>query len=505
MAGGRTTSLGPRALVGAALSASAAALVHGRCVAFGFTGLDDRDLVVDDAPFLSAPGSVLRAFTRSYLHVVDRSHGYYRPIVTASLALDARWSGAHAFGYHATNVALHAAASALLFLLLGALSMGPWPSLVGAIVFAVHPALAAAVAWIPGRNDSLLAVFALAAWIAFVRDAAAPSIRWRAAHLTAFGLALLTKETAVVIPLVCLAQAALVPPEPGARRPSPRRWVGYAAGWTVALAAFAALHAGLPAPAVPALGTVARVVVASAGKILVPFFPSAFASVEDLPVWPGVLGIAALAAASLRVPGVRRPVVLLGAVAFVVSLAPALALGGATSLDCRLEWPACGALVAVVEVARAAWQSRSAREGTLAAALAATTLAVLVAVTIAFEGSFRDPRSFATQAVDDAPHSALAHVCLGSVLQAEGDLDRAAAEYAAALSLGPAEIAHNNLAVIAMSSDRWADAERELRSEIALQPAYARAYENLAIVLYHEGRLDESRAAQSRADALKAP
>jgi Flp pilus assembly protein TadD len=56
-----------------------------------------------------------------------------------------------------------------------------------------------------------------------------------------------------------------------------------------------------------------------------------------------------------------------------------------------------------------------------------------------------------------------------------------------------------------MSSDRWADAERELRSEIALQPAYARAYENLAIVLYHEGRLDESRAAQSRADALKAP
>jgi tetratricopeptide (TPR) repeat protein len=237
--------------------------------------------------------------------------------------------------------------------------------------------------------------------------------------------------------------------------------------------------------------------------VLVPVFPVAFASARDLPVWPGVLAIAALAGALWRVAGVRKGVVGLGAIVFVAGLAPTLAFGG-PALDCRLELPACGALLAAVEVARAAWAPRSAgdsaRAGAIGAACAA--LAALAIVTVAFEGSFRDPRAFALQAVDDAPHAPLAHVCLGSVLQAEGDTTRAAAEYHAALSLGPAEIAHNNLGVIAMGDGRWPEAERELRSEIDLQPSYARAYANLAIVLRHEGRVEESRAAQSQADAL---
>jgi hypothetical protein len=501
MAGGSATSVRP--LVAASLTALTAAAVHGRCVAFGFTGLDDRDLVVDDAPFLAAPGSVLRAFSRAYMHVVDPSHGYYRPIVTASFALDARWSGAHPFGYHATNVALHAAASVLFLALLRGLAMGPWPSLAGAIAFAVHPALASAVAWIPGRNDSLLAVFALAAWVAFARDAARPSVRWRTAHLAAFGLALLTKETAVVVPLVCVAHALLVGPGGEARGGRSRAAI-YAVGWFLALAGFAALHLGLRSPPLRIGWDSARVLVASAGKALVPVFPTVLASAADLPLWPGVLAIAVLAGASLRLAGVRRRIVALGAVVFVVGLAPTLASGG-PALDCRLELPACGALLAAVEIARAAWSSRSTGASSLAAAIGATTLASLAIVTLAFEGSFRDPRAFALQAVDDAPHSPLAHVCLGSVLQAEGDTARAAAEYNTALSLGPAEIAHNNLAVIAMGDGRWTEAERELRSEIDLQPAYARAYANLAIVLRHEGRLEESRAAQTRADALGAP
>jgi Flp pilus assembly protein TadD len=273
----------------------------------------------------------------------------------------------------------------------------------------------------------------------------------------------------------------------------------------VAFAGFAALHAGLRSPPLRIGWDGARVLVASAGKVLVPVFPAAFASAEDLSMWPGVLAIVALTGAALRVTGVRRRVVALGAAVFVVGLAPTLAFAG-PALDCRLELPACGALLAAVEIARAAWASQAAGESKHAGAIAAAVacLAALAIVTVAFEGSFRDPRAFAMQAVDDAPRSSLAHVCLGSVLQAEGDTARATTEYRTALSLGPAEIAHNNLAVIAMGDGRWTEAERELRSEIDLQPTYARAYANLAIVLRHEGRLEESRTAQARADALAA-
>jgi Flp pilus assembly protein TadD len=63
---------------------------------------------------------------------------------------------------------------------------------------------------------------------------------------------------------------------------------------------------------------------------------------------------------------------------------------------------------------------------------------------------------------------------------------------------------HNNIAVIDMAHGRWAEAEHELREELALDSRYARAYDNLAIVLRHEGRADEARAAAETARLLEA-
>ena len=80
----------------ALLVALVAIVLHARTVTFGFVGLDDRDLVVDDQPFLLQTSTLWRVFGRAYMSVVDMGHAYYRPLVTASYALDAHWSGAHA-------------------------------------------------------------------------------------------------------------------------------------------------------------------------------------------------------------------------------------------------------------------------------------------------------------------------------------------------------------------------------------------------------------------------
>lgn len=153
----------------AALVLLVALAVHARTVAFGFTGLDDRDVLVGDRAFLADPANLLRVFGRSYLHVVDPSHAYWRPLVSASYLLDAQWSGVNPWGYHATNVVLHAVASVLVLALLRRVALGRRVALAAALAFAVHPALASAVAWIPGRNDTLLAVMALASWLLFLK------------------------------------------------------------------------------------------------------------------------------------------------------------------------------------------------------------------------------------------------------------------------------------------------------------------------------------------------
>ena len=62
---------------------------------------------------------------------------------------------------------------------------------------------------------------------------------------------------------------------------------------------------------------------------------------------------------------------------------------------------------------------------------------------------------------------------------------------------------HNDIAVIDMKYARWADAERELRQEIALDPGFATAWSNLSIVLRHEGRDAEAGEADQRARDLR--
>ncbi|HEY6458901.1 MAG TPA: hypothetical protein VIY73_02090, partial [Polyangiaceae bacterium] len=433
----RASRWGPGALV-----AAVAVAVHARTIAFGFTGLDDRDLVVGDHAFLADPRSLLHVFGRSYLHVVDASHAYWRPVVTASYVLDAQWSGAQAAGFHATNVVLNATASLLVLAMLRRFGLGRALALAGALVFAVHPALADAVAWIPGRNDLLLAVFALGAWLCLRRGNVT-------AHLVLFGLALMTKETALAMPVVWVA-------ERGLRRTMRRPWL--VAAWAALVVARVVAHPAAPhGTAREALANVA-LFPAALTAIALPAKPVVLGVVGDLPVAPGLAVMAAVALAAWKVRGARGRVLAMGGLAFAVLLAPSAAVPGTLVLPCRFVLPAFGVLVVAGELVRAAGFERRA-----VAAFGGVVVAALALLTASFEGAFRDERAFALEAIDGAPRSPLAHVCLGQVYQRAGEDDRALVEYRAALAEGPAEVAHNDIAVVAMKRAQWPDAERELR------------------------------------------
>lgn len=457
-----------------------AAALYARTIAFGFTDTDDRDLLVDDHARLVDPSIWRDAFRGAYMHVVDPAHAYYRPLVTLSYAVDARLSGLSPAGYHATNVLLHAIASALVLLLLRRLAIGAGVALAAAFVFAASPALAPAVAWVPGRNDVLLAIFAALAWLAFARDR-----KWL--HLACFAAALLTKETAICVPIVCTLHAFVFE-----RRP-PRAIVPYAIGWTALVALRVLVH---PAGALHVAANV-DLFVASFGALALPFEPKTIAVADDLPLWPGALAIVAFAAAMRFVRRARLRLVVLGLGACAASLAPAILVAGPLVLGPRLYLPAVGFVVALAAIAQGYAPSRRAL-----VALTATTLAVFGVITLASQDAFRDRRAFAKNAALASPHSALAHFAYGQSLQTDGDRARALEEYRLAIALGPAEVAHNNVAVLHMADARWSEAEAELRAELALNSRFAKAHYNLAIVLRREERLPEACAAITRAVEL---
>ncbi|MCL2335624.1 MAG: glycosyltransferase family 39 protein, partial [Endomicrobia bacterium] len=145
------------------LLAVAVLAVYGRSVKYDFVYCDDDGLVISNYGFMSDFKNIPEFFRKSVFN--SAADNYYRPAMTLSFWADAVVFGKNPFGYRLTNILLHIAAVFLVYVLLARLKFGAKFAFLFALLFAVHPAFAQTVAWIPGRNDSLLAVFAVASML----------------------------------------------------------------------------------------------------------------------------------------------------------------------------------------------------------------------------------------------------------------------------------------------------------------------------------------------------
>jgi tetratricopeptide (TPR) repeat protein len=180
-------------VVAAALAAFAPALDN------GFVGWDDDLYLVDNPAFRGLGLKQLRwAFTTAL-------GGLYQPLTWLSFSIDHALWGMQPWGYHLTNILLHALAACLFFevcrelfektgaparaALLGAT--------VGALAFAVNPLRVESVAWAVERKDVLAGVFWIASLLAYVRGRARPA-------LLCFAASLLAKGSGLALPAVLL-------------------------------------------------------------------------------------------------------------------------------------------------------------------------------------------------------------------------------------------------------------------------------------------------------------
>ncbi len=151
---------------------------------------------------------------------------YVRPLPTLLNAATKAIVGTHPLAYRATNLALHLLAVFLAMGVLVALGLSERSAVLGAAVFALHPAQTEAVAFVSSRPDLLAAVFALGA----VRLHLAGRAGWA---VLAVAAGLLSKEVALAVPFalfaldrrprwvwpvyLALAAAVLLPKDPVAR------------------------------------------------------------------------------------------------------------------------------------------------------------------------------------------------------------------------------------------------------------------------------------------------
>ena len=164
---------------------------------FGFVNYDDPVYLADNPNVRDGItwSGVVWAFRHSFA-------GNWFPLTWISHMLDCQFFGLDAGGHHFTAIAIHAAATLLLFAILRRITGARGPSAVVAALFALHPLHVESVAWIAERKDVLSALFWMLTLWAYTRYVAHPDRARYAWVLVAFGLGLMAKPMLVTLPLV---------------------------------------------------------------------------------------------------------------------------------------------------------------------------------------------------------------------------------------------------------------------------------------------------------------
>ncbi len=486
-----------------------ACVVYARTAGYDFT-YDDVAIIKDRTLFHSL------ANWRQILVAPWWPDALYRPFAAFTMVANWQAGGGDPRPFHLVNIALHGAASVLVFYLARTM-LGIGAAAVAALLFAVHPVHVEAVANVVGRLEVLATGFAVAAVLCYRADgvlaADGDHTSWRRYGAT-FGtllftlMALASKESAFALPCLLLAADLLTS---SVRETSFEKvfrghrllWVAsvvVALGWLVLRARVVSDLTGLEvAPGLEELGLMGRAVVMlpivlQYARLL--FFPARL-SVDYSPDFivpassitgSGLLGLALVLAAAAtaivvrrRAPAVTFAIIWMAATIFIV--ANIIAPTGVLLAERTLYFPSVGAVI----LAGWGWQVLSARASSVAVVAAALLVVLGATRTMSRNPVWRSNDALYRQLSRDAPESYRALAVDGMLAAQAGDTRRGEA------------LLRRSIGVHPLAAWVW----RHLGNLVHDQGRYAEAgtYFWTAWRVDHSRRLDAERAVQ---DALRA-
>ncbi len=479
----------------------------------GFTW--DDDSVLSQNGLIRASDGLWRLWTTA--EATD-----YWPVTNSLMWAEWRLFGAHPLGYHLVDLGLHVAIAGLIWRVIEGL--GFRGGLFAALLFAVHPVNVESVAWIAQTKTLVAAVLFLLSIGCFSRSEAGLNtgerrrfLAWYGLSLVAFALAMLSKGSVAMLPLVLLGLIAW-------RRPvSVRDLVRLAPFFAVACVLSAVnvwfqRHGTLEV--IRDAGLTERALGAGAvvwfylGKALWPaklifVYPQWHIDARDWVWWIPLVSAVALSAALTirrRVPvsppkggGGKLPrerpwadALLAAWLYFCIMLVPVMGFTDVYFMKYALvaDHYAYVALIGIVACAAFAWD-RWVTRGRLA--IAAAVVAVLGVLTWRQCRDYRDPETLFRATVAKNPHCWMALDQLGVAAYNRGRIDEAIAYYERALRVGKDLYeTHNYLGNALLAADRVPEAIGHYQEALRLKPDYADAHHNLGAALTKQGSLDEA-------------
>jgi tetratricopeptide (TPR) repeat protein len=157
---------------------------------------------------------------------------HYRPVYMLWLMLNESLFGLVLPWWHISSLLLHLAVTCLVYQLGVRLLKDRWTAALAALLFAFHPVHVESVSYVTASTDLLVALFVVTAFLAYSRfreNDGSPG--YLVVALLAATLAMLSKETAVMLPWILVAYEALRETAPEAPRGWPHGWKRFV--WTL--------------------------------------------------------------------------------------------------------------------------------------------------------------------------------------------------------------------------------------------------------------------------------
>ncbi len=402
---------------------------------FGLTRLDDVVFIFKFRNYFSHWPNLLTSFHRGVFTATGDY--YYRPLFMDLMQLNYLLCDTNLGPYHFVNIVLHAISVVLLYLLLLQLNVPSTHAFILVLFFAVHPALVQAVAWIPGRNDTLLAIFIFSFLISGIQYQRQGKLRSAFASSLSLLLALFTKETAIFAPFAFIVLAftyniAGIKSKKALVQGSV--WAGIMVVWY--LAHQAAQLRVLPAnPILLVKVFIHRLpfLLSYLGKAMIPFRLSVYPALENMNLTFGYIAVLVLSLLFFFTRATNRLKALGGLVLFVLFLLPILLIPqpiGIQLFEHRLYLPFLGLLLFLSQTV--VFQNTLPKLVLLPGSIILGI--VLIISNLQYQRNFASPQAFWSQAVASSPSSGFAHMMLALQLP---DIDAALSQFNQAKSLTP--------------------------------------------------------------------
>lgn len=436
---------------------------------------------------------------------------WWLPVLWLSFMVDTELFGPGPFGYHLTNILLHALNTVLLFWVLHRMTGMRWRSAWVAAFFAIHPLRVESVVWITERKDVLSGLFWMLAMLAYLRYVENPTRRryWLVPALMLLGL--MSKAILIVLPPVLL----LLDYWPLRRAGSPFQRSQWPAWWRLfvektPLWVLSLMFIGINLKThTEGVGFLYQQFVARLWLI----FPNYWKYLAKI-FWPGRMGILyperdiVYVPASLLALGGLAVITLLafwlsrryrfvgmGWLWFLVVLSPVIRgvrLGLAEYADRFTYLPSIGLGILLVW-AVAEWAGAARRRRALALCAAALLLAAAGSLTARQIRLWENSETLFRHTLNITGPNPIILNNLGSYMLEKGQLQDAEKLFHEVLVIAPSfSLSQANLGATYCLMGRFEKATEHLRAALKLEPAYKTAILNLGGALYMLGRFNEA-------------